>query len=62
MSKESEKKPLSSRDRCSLFQVKAWLSRPKKMVVSDSSEVTQEALKTPSRARWPRMHLIKVII
>ena len=43
MSDESEKKhTLSLRNRCGLFQVKAWLSRPKNMVASDPSMVTQE--------------------
>ena len=43
MSEESEKKTLSSRNRCGLFQVKAWLSRPKNMAFSDPSK----RLKTP---------------
>ena len=42
MSEESEKKTLSLRNRCGLFQVKAWLNRPKNMAASDPSEVTQE--------------------
>ena len=46
MSEESEKKQktLSLRNHCGLFQVKALLSRPKNMAVSDPSEVTQETL------------------
>ena len=40
MSKESEKKSLSFRNRCGLFQIKALLSRPKNMAASDPSEVT----------------------
>ena len=42
MSEESEKKTLSLRNHCGLFQVKAWLSRPKNMAASDPSELTQE--------------------
>jgi len=42
MSEESERKTLSWRNRCGLFQVKAWLSRPKNMAASDPGEVTQE--------------------
>ena len=33
---------LSGRNRCGLFQIKTWLSRPKNMEASDPSEVTQE--------------------
>ena len=40
MSEESERKMLSLRNCCGLFQVKAWWSRPKNMVASDPSEVT----------------------
>ena len=42
MSEESEKKKLSLRNRCGLFQVKARLSRPKNMAASDPSEVTKD--------------------
>ena len=42
MSEESEKKSLSFRNRCGLFQVEAWLNMPKNMAGSDPSEVTQE--------------------
>ena len=43
MSKESGKKKTSSIiNHCGLFQVKAWLSRPKNMAASDPSEVTKE--------------------
>ena len=43
MSEESEKKKtLSLINRCGLFQVKAWLSRPKNRVASDLSEGTQD--------------------
>ena len=45
MSEESEKNTLSLKNLCGLFQVKAWLSRPKNMVASDPSEVTQETHK-----------------
>ena len=47
MSEESGKKTLAFRNRCGLFQVKAWLSRPKNMVASDPSEVTQEMPSDP---------------
>ena len=54
VSEESETKPSSSRNRCSLFQVKAWLSRPKNMVASDPSEVT---LETPVQCpNWTNQH------
>ena len=36
------KKTLSLRNRCGLFQVRAWLSRPKNMAASDPIDVTQE--------------------
>ena len=42
MSEESEKYTFSLRNCCGLFQIKAWLSRPKNMVASDPSEVTQD--------------------
>ena len=43
MSEESEeKKTLSERSHCHLFQVKTWLRRPKNMAASDPSEVTKE--------------------
>ena len=42
MSSESEKKTLSFRNCCRMFQVEEWLSRPKNMAASDPSEVTQE--------------------
>ena len=41
MSEESENNNIIV-NRCGLFQVKAWLSRPENMAASDSSEVTQE--------------------
>ena len=44
MSEESEKYTLSLRNRCGLFQVKAWLNRPKYVGASYPSEVTQEML------------------
>ena len=48
MSDESEKKhTLSLRNRCGLFQVKAWLSRSKNMVASDPSEITQDTPQDP---------------
>ena len=51
MSEERErKKRLSLRNRCGLFQVKAWLSRPKNMVASDPSEVTQEMPQDPRQS------------
>ena len=42
MSEESGKKTLSLRNHCGLFQVVAWLNRPKNKVASDPSYVTQE--------------------
>ena len=45
MSEESKKKKnpkLSLINRCGLFQVKAWLSRPKNVAASDPSSVTQD--------------------
>jgi len=43
MSEESEKtQTLSLRNHYGLFQVKAWLNRPKYMVASDRSEVTKD--------------------
>ena len=33
---------MSIRNRSGLFQVRAWLRRPKNMAASDPSEVTQE--------------------
>ena len=33
------------KNRCGLFQIKAWLSSPKNMVASDPNEVTQDAPK-----------------
>ena len=47
MSEESERKTLSLRNRCGLFQVKAWLSRQKNMVASDPSLVTEDTHKDP---------------
>ena len=48
MSEESvKKKTLSSGNRCGLFQVKAWLSRPKNMAASDPSEATQDVPEDP---------------
>ena len=46
-SEESEKKTLVLRNRCGLFQVEAWLSRPKNMVASDPSEVTRDISSDP---------------
>ena len=45
MSKESEKKTLSLRNRCGLLQVKALLSRPNKMANEDPSGLTWELTK-----------------
>ena len=48
MSEESQKKQtLSLKNCCGLFRVKARLSRPKNMVASEPSEVTQETPKDP---------------
>ena len=47
MSEKSENKTLSFRNRCGLFQVKALLSRPKNVVASDPSEVTQKMSSDP---------------
>ena len=47
MSEESETKTLLLKNRCGLFQVKVWLSRPKNMVASDLSEVTQDMPEDP---------------
>ena len=53
MSEESQKKNLSLRNCCSLFQVRTWLSRPKNIAASDPSEVTQEIPEDPeSEAAW----------
>ena len=45
MSEESEekKKTLSLRNRRSLFQIKAWLSRPKNMAALDPFKETEDA-------------------
>ena len=61
MSEESEKKKLSLRNRCGLFQVKACLSRPKNMAASDSSEVTEETPSDPE-SEVAEHHLMKDII
>ena len=52
MSEESEKKKtLSLRNRCGLFQVKAWLSRPQKTwQLQTPARLPRIRLKTPSRA------------
>ena len=43
MSEESRKnKTFSLRNNCGLFLVKVWMSRPKNMVPSDPSKVTED--------------------
>ena len=62
VSEESErKKTLSLRNRCGLFQVKAWLSRPENMAVSDPREVTQETPLNPE-SEVAEDHLMKDVI
>ena len=61
ISEESEKKPLTLRNHCGLFQVKAWLSRPKNMATSDSREVTRETPKDHMQREVAEDCLLKYI-
>jgi len=42
ISEGSENNFMVKKNRCGLFQLTAWLSRPKNMAASDPSEVTKE--------------------
>ena len=55
MSEESEKKILSLRNCCGLFQVKAWLSRPKKHGGFTPRRGYPGDTFRPQIVRWPRI-------